>query len=70
MPPSHRFPPPWSIEQVPAYFFIRNHTGQKLGYFYYNEEPGRRSAARWRITANFVAYVGDATTPRSFEKTH
>jgi hypothetical protein len=25
---------------------VRDASGQKLGYFYYEEEPGRRSAAK------------------------
>ena len=43
---SRRFPPPWSIEDIGAAFVVRDGSGQKLGYFYYEEEPGRRSAAK------------------------
>ena len=40
-----RFPPPWTIEENNnAYFIIRDNTGQALGYFYFEEEPQRRSA--------------------------
>jgi hypothetical protein len=35
-----RFPPPWSVEE------LEGASGQKLGYFYYEEESGRRSAAK------------------------
>ena len=31
-----RFPPPWTVEEQPACF----------AYVYYEEEPGRRSAAK------------------------
>ena len=54
-----RFPPPWSVEEGETYFVVKNASGQKLGYFYYEEEPGRRSAAKMltkdearRIAAN------------------
>jgi hypothetical protein len=34
--PVRRFPPPWTV--------VKDSRGQKLGYFYYEEEPGRRAA--------------------------
>jgi hypothetical protein len=37
---------PWSIEDTGAAFVVEDGSGQKLGYFYYEEEPGRRSAAK------------------------
>jgi len=45
--PARRFPPPWTIEEHnEACFIVRDNTGQALGYFYFEEEPGRRSAAK------------------------
>ena len=41
-----RFPPPWSVEDHDACFIVRDKNGQALGYFYFEEEPGRRSAAK------------------------
>jgi hypothetical protein len=41
-----RFPPPWSIEELESCFVVKDSSGQKLGYFYFEEEPGRRSAAK------------------------
>jgi len=38
-PPQRRFPPPWSIEELEACFVVKDASGQKLGYFYYEEEP-------------------------------
>ena len=43
--PAGRFATPWSAEDNGACFIIRDHNGQALAYVYYEEEPGRRSAA-------------------------
>jgi hypothetical protein len=44
MPTKRRFPAPWSVEEQDACFVVRDHGGQALGYFYFEEEPGRQSA--------------------------
>ena len=46
MPTNRRFPAPWSIEDIGAAFVVKDSGGQKLGYFYYEEEAGRRSSAK------------------------
>jgi len=47
MPSARRFPPPWIVEERnDACFFVKDATGQVLTYFYFEEEPGRRSAAK------------------------
>ena len=38
-----RFPPAWSVEEQPACFLVRDHSGQALAYVYFEDEPGRRS---------------------------
>ena len=44
---TRRFPQPWSIEEVnDACFIVKDSAGQKLAYVYFEEEPGRRSAAK------------------------
>jgi len=57
-----RFPPPWSIEELEACFVVKDTSGQKLAYVYFEDEPGRRSAAKLltkdearRITAEDLA---------------
>jgi hypothetical protein len=56
-----RFPPPWSVEESDACFIVRDHGGQALAYVYFEDEPGRRSAAKLltrdearRIAANIA----------------
>jgi len=39
--PGRRFPPPWTVEDIGAAFVVKDSAGQKLGYFCYEEEPGR-----------------------------
>jgi hypothetical protein len=59
--PDRNFPPPWSSEEHSAYYVVRDSNGQGLAYIYYENEVGRRSAARLlskdearRIAANFA----------------
>jgi hypothetical protein len=57
-----RFPPPWTIEENnDACFIVRDKGGQALGYFYFEDEAGRREAANllsrdeaWKMAANFA----------------
>ncbi len=56
-----RFPPPWTVEEQDACFVVRDHSGQALAYVYFEEGPGRRSAAKLlerdearRIAANIA----------------
>jgi hypothetical protein len=46
--PTRLFPPPWTIEKHnnACFIVVCDSTGQALGYFYFEEEPGRRSAAK------------------------
>ena len=50
--PERRFPPPWSVGETDACFIVRDHNGQALAYVYFEEEPGRRSAAAKLLTRN------------------
>jgi hypothetical protein len=46
MPEPRRFPPPWTVEEYNDACFIVTDSGQKLAYVYFEDEPGRRSAAK------------------------
>jgi hypothetical protein len=62
MPPSRRFSPPWDIEEAnAACFIVKDNNGQALAYVYFENEPGRRTAANLltrdearRIAANIA----------------
>ena len=39
------FPPPWTIDDNGACFIVKDGNGNALAYIYFENEPGRRSAA-------------------------
>jgi hypothetical protein len=40
------FPLPWLVEELEACFYVCDSAGQKLAFVYFEEEPGRRAAAK------------------------
>ena len=59
-----RFPPPWSVEEQDACCVVRDRDGQKLAFVYFEDEPGRRSAARL-LTKDEARRVAANMTGRS-----
>jgi hypothetical protein len=62
---TRRFPPPWSTEETEACYIVRDGNGQQIAYVYFEQEPGRRAAAKlltrdeaWRIAANIAKLPG------------
>jgi len=39
------FPPPWSVDLLPACYIVRDGDGQALAYVYFEDDAGRRTAA-------------------------
>ena len=57
--PARRFPPPWSIEELnDACFVVKDSNGQQLAFVYFEDEPGRRSAAKLLTTLNLGIRTG------------
>jgi hypothetical protein len=59
------FAPPWTSEVTPNYYVVRDANRQQLAYVYFENEPGRRSAAKLlskdearRIAANIAKLPG------------
>jgi hypothetical protein len=59
-----RFPPPWVVEELDACFVVKDSTGQKLAYVYFEDEPGRNCShamkrdallPTWRSSRNFCS---------------
>jgi hypothetical protein len=40
------FPAPWSVEEQPACFVVRDHGGRALAHVYFEDAPGQDSAAQ------------------------
>ncbi len=48
VPTARSFPPPWTIHEAnDACFIVRDANGQAPAYFYFDDEPGRRSVGQF-----------------------
>lgn len=63
--PRRRFPAPWFVDELAAAFVVRDDNGQAIAYVYFEDEPGRRAAAKLlgrdearRIAANIAKLPG------------
>ena len=63
MSPPRRFPPPWTAEMQPNYYVVRDANKQPLAHVYYENEPGRRSAAKLLTKDEARRRTGTAFTP-------
>jgi hypothetical protein len=67
MPTNRRFPPPWSVEAIGAAFVAKDSNGQKLAYVYFEEEPGRRSAAKL-LSKDEVRRIAEPPLPAALDR--
>jgi hypothetical protein len=51
-----RFPPPWSVEEYPGYFTVRDHNGQELAYISYETEL-RPAVSRKLLTKDEAPWI-------------
>jgi hypothetical protein len=42
----HRFPPPWSVEEAPFCFVVRDHNGQAFAHVYCDGNPTAKLLTR------------------------
>jgi len=66
---SHRFPPPWVLEEQDACLGVRDHDGRQRAYVYYEEEPGRPSSSQAAHKTPSTMKSGPVSRGRKFEIT-
>jgi len=62
-------PLPAAAEETDACFIVRDKNGQALGYFYFEDEPGRRSAdVRFKATAVIGCFSSETARSRMTQR--
>ena len=62
MPFPRRFLPPWSVEELDAYYVVRDHDGQRLAYVHFEEEPSAAKLVATRLDRSVPSAVGSRST--------
>ena len=69
----HSFPLPWSVEETPACFVVRDRNGQALSHVYFEDNPAakllRREEAR-QVAAKVATLARTARTVRTHWRIH
>jgi len=63
--PARRFPPPWSVEDIGVAFKVSDSTGQRLAYFYFEEEPGGFNARAMSQRRFAMVALSSSLKPRA-----
>ena len=68
MPFPRRFPPPWSVEELDAYYVVRDHDGQRLAYVHFEEEPSAAKLVATRLDRSVPSAVGSRSTDNRLDE--
>ena len=53
-----RFPPPWTVEQIPGGYKVKDANGQALAYVYARETRADRECADTALASNIAKLPG------------
>src|SRR5215472_7796314 len=70
MMPTRRFPPPWSVEEGETYFVVKDRSGQKLGFVYFDDGAASVAGASVGYPIRISLTVGLAARICGFEEAY